>query len=272
MPRSPFRDNVVLLTGASRGIGAQLAYQLADQAACLMLAARDEQKLDEVAAACRKRGGGRVVVLSTDLVDEDQCKRLVEQTVGNYGRIDTLLYNAGRGYPQRFDVMQSLDTLRSEIALNYLGMVYCTYYALPHLKQSRGRVVGVSSFGALVGLPGPAGYNSSKHALKGFLNSLRVELLHTGVTVTSLYLGAVRTERLAETMGKNFKRIPSMSPERCAILILRAAAQRRRDVILTLEGRLLAWLYQFAPSVLDRQLSRLEELYQSPGLNDPSHS
>ena len=268
MDRDPFNTNVVLLTGASRGIGAQMAVQLADKGAWLMLAARDEQKLGEVAAACRARGG-KAALLATDLSDEGQCKRLVEETVRSYGRIDTLLYNAGRGYPRRFDALPDLDSVRSEITLNYLGMVYCSFYALPHLKQSRGRIVGVSSFGALVGLPGTAGYNSSKHALRGFLNSLRVELLGSRVTVTSLYLGAVRTERLAETMGKNIERVPTMAPKRCAALIIGAAAQRRRESILTGEGKLLVWLYALAPGLLDRQLARLERLYQAPAFSGP---
>lgn len=260
MPASSFNDNVVLLAGASRGIGEQLAYQLAAQRASLMLAARTEQRLAEVAAACRARGG-RAAVLPVDLTDEAQCKRLVEQTVAEYGRIDTLLYNAGRGYPRRFESLPGLDTVRSEIALNYLGMVCCARYALPHLRQSRGRIAAVSSFGALVGLPGTAGYNSSKHALRGFMNSLRVELHGSGVTVTSLYLGAVRTARLVETMGANVERVPTMSPERCAALILRAVARRRREQILTLEGKLLVLLYQLLPGLLDRSLSRLADLY-----------
>ena len=135
--------------------------------------------------------------MKTDVVIESECRNLIAQTTAEYGRIDTLLYNAGRGYPRRFESLPGLDTVRSEIALNYLGMVCCARYALPHLRQSRGRIAAVSSFGALVGLPGTAGYNSSKHALRGFMNSLRVELLGSGVTVTSLYLGAVRTARLA---------------------------------------------------------------------------
>ena len=258
---SPFNNNVVLLTGASMGIGEQLAYQLAEQGARLMLAARSADRLEQVAAECRKRGG-EVAFVPTDLMDEAQCQRLVEQTVATYGRIDTLLYNAGKGYPRRFDALPDLTTLKNEIMLNYLGLVYSTYYALPHLKQSRGRIVGVSSFGAWVGIPGTSGYNASKHAVRGFLNTLRAELLGTGVTVTIVFPGAVRTARLEETMGERVNRVPTMSPERCAELTLQAAAKRQRQLVMTLTGKLLVWLYQFMPGLIDRQLGRVADLYE----------
>src|SRR5438128_591559 len=107
------------------GIGEQLATQLAGQSAQLVLAARSEDKLEQVASACRALGG-KAVIQPTDLMDEAQCNRLVEFTLATYGRIDTLLYNAGRGYPTRFDKLPDLSTIRNEITLNYLGMVYCT--------------------------------------------------------------------------------------------------------------------------------------------------
>jgi short-subunit dehydrogenase len=258
---TPFRDHVIVLTGASKGIGEQLAYQLARQGAQLVLAARGADRLNDVAEVCEKLGG-QTVAIPTDVTDETQCKRLVEQTVERFGRIDVLLFNAGYGYPRRFEAFPDLDNLRRENALNYLGLVQCVYYTLPYLKQSKGRIVSVSSFGALVGLPGTIGYNASKHAARGFLNTLRAELTGTGVTVTIVYPGAVRTKRLEETMGAKVDSVPSMSPERCAEITLVAAARRKRQVIMTLEGKLLFWLSLFVPGVLDRQLGRLTSLYE----------
>lgn len=258
----PFRDNVAIVTGASQGIGAQIAYHLASQGARLTLAARDAGRLEEVAASCRARGGTALVV-PTDVTDQAACRALVAQTVAAYGRVDTLVNNAGRGYPRLVAAMPDLADLEREIALNYLGTVYCTYHALPYLRVTRGRIVGVASFGALVGLPGTAGYNSSKHAMRGFLNTLRAELVGTGVTVTVVYVGAVRTARLAETLGPNISRVPTMEPQRCAALIARAAAQRKREEVLTLQGKALAGLYALAPGLLDRPLARLGRLYES---------
>jgi short-subunit dehydrogenase len=146
--------------------------------------------------------------------------------------------------------------------LNYFGLVNCVHYALPHLKQTRGRIVGVGSFGGLVGLPGTIGYNSSKHAMRGFLNTLRAELTGTGISVTLVFPGAISGEALVATMGENAKRVPSMTPERCAQLTIQAAARRKRQHILTIQGKILFWLSLLIPSILDRQLNRLSGLYQ----------
>lgn len=262
MTRRPFQGNVVIVTGASQGIGAEIALRLAAQGARLALAARSVERLEEVATACRARGGEALSV-PTDVTDEDACKALVARTAAAYGRIDTLINNAGRGYPRLVAAMTDLADLEREMRLNYFGTVYCTYHALPYLRASRGRIVGVSSFGALVGLPGTAGYNSSKHAMRGFLNTLRAELIGTGISVTVVYAGAVRTARLVETMGRNVERVPAMTPARCAELIVRAAAARKREEVLTLEGKLLARLYAFVPGLLDRPLARLGRLYES---------
>ncbi len=243
------------------GIGEQIAYQLADQGARLMLAARSEDRLTQVAEECRQRGA-EAAYFVTDLTDETQCQWLVQHTLDTYGRIDTLLYNAGKGYPRRFDQLTDLNTVRDEINLNYMGLVSCVFYALPHLKQRKGRLVAVGSFESFVSMPGTAGYNASKHALRGFLNTLRAELLDTGVTVTVVYPGAVSTDRLRETMGANIRRVPTMTPERCAELTIQAAAQRRRQLILTAAGKLVIFFYTWFPALVERQLLWIADLYE----------
>jgi short-subunit dehydrogenase len=261
MSDSTFKGNIVLLTGASMGIGEQIAYQLADQGARLMLAARSADKLALVAEECRRRGTD-AEYLAVDLTDEAQCAALVRHTLDTYQRIDTLLYNAGKGYPRRFDQLPDLSTIREEVNLNYLGLAACTYYALPHLKETQGRLVAVASFEAFVSMPGTAGYNASKHALRGLLNTLRAELLDTGVTVTVVFPGAVSTDRLRETMGENIKRVPTMTPERCAELTVQAAAQRRRQLIMTATGKLVIFLYTWLPALVERQLLWIADLYE----------
>lgn len=259
MPHQPFKENVVIVTGASRGIGEQLAYQLAAQGSRLALAARHVETLEAVAAACRE-WGGQAIAVPTDLTDEAQCRELIERTVAEYGRIDTLINNAGLGYPRRFSDLPDLHTLRAEIDLNYLGTVYCTYYALPYLKQSRGRIVGINSFGGQIGIPGTAGYNASKHAMRGFLNTLRIELRGSGVTVSVAYLGAIRTERLKETMGGNVNKVPTMDPRRCAELILQQAARRQRQQVMTLPGKFMVWLNHWSPALVDRILGSIPSI------------
>ena len=170
-----FRDNVVVVTGASAGIGAELARQLAAGGARLALAARDAARLEEVAAECRARGG-RALAVPTDVGEEAQCAALVERAVAEYGRLDTLVNNAGISMWARFDEITDLSIFERVMRVNYLGSVYCTHHALPHLKRSRGRIVGVSSLTGKTGVPTRSGYAASKHAMAGFFDSLRIEL------------------------------------------------------------------------------------------------
>lgn len=262
MAEGPFKDNVVILTGASSGIGRALAIQLAERGAWLALAARNVEALDEVAAECRKVGaahGVRVATQCADVSDEAQCQRLVERTALQYGRIDTLVNNAGIGMWARFDELKSLKPLEEIMRVNYFGALYMTFHALPHLKQTRGRIVGVASVASKNGVPTRTGYAASKHAMVGFLDSLRIELRGTGVTVTTVYPDFVVSgfhERVVGPDGKPLGKSPLqggriMSAEQCARITMRAMAQRRRDVLMSPRSKLGIWLKLIAPNLVD---------------------
>ncbi|HEU4452343.1 MAG TPA: SDR family oxidoreductase [Longimicrobium sp.] len=256
-----FRDNVVIVTGASAGIGRELALQLAARGAHLALAARDPVKLEEVAAECRARGV-RAIAVPTDVGDEEQCGELVERTVGEFGRLDTLVNNAGISMWARFDEVTDLSGFEALMRVNYLGSVYCTHHALPHLKRSRGRIVGVSSLTGKTGVPTRSGYAASKHAMTGFFDSLRIELADSGVTVTMVYPGFVATEIRERAFGPDGRPLGAgnspvrerevMTAEECARQILEAAASRRRELIMTTRGK-VGWILKvFAPGLIDR--------------------
>jgi len=134
-----FQENVVVLTGASSGIGREMAYQLARQGAWLSLAARDVQRLEQVANTCRE-AGARALVIETDVAEESQCQRLIARTIENYGRIDTLINNAGITMWALFEEMQTLAPFERIIQVNYFGSLFCTYYALPYRKRERATV------------------------------------------------------------------------------------------------------------------------------------
>ena len=253
-----FEGKVAVITGGSRGIGRELAYQLADQGAWLSLAARGAVRLDSTAAQCRKRGG-KALAIPTDVGEPSQCQSLITQTVREYGRIDMLINNAGVSAWGKLEEMQTPTVLEHIMRVNYLGSAYCTFYALPYLKQVRGRIVGVCSLAGKKGLPALSGYAASKHAMVGFFDALRVEVADYGVSVTMVYPDSVDTESDSPKSGADdqasaskSKAVGTMSAQACAQLVLQGAAQRRREVITTSRGKILLGLNFFAPGLVDR--------------------
>ncbi len=259
MTPAVFKDNVVIITGASSGIGQELAFQLADQGARLSLAARDATRLEGVASECEKRGG-RACTVPTDVSIQEQCRNLIEQTVREYGRIDTLINNAGIGMWARFEEVKDPAFYERIMQVNYLGSVFCTFYALPYLKQTRGRIVAVSSLTGKTGVPTRSGYAASKHAMVGFFDSLRIELLETGISVTIASPGFVATDIRANNFGPDGKPLGTsparedkmMRVETCARYLIRGAARRDREIIMTPRGKFLPWLKLIAPGLVDR--------------------
>ena len=258
MRDSVLRENVMIITGASSGIGRALALQLAQQGAWLALAARNVEQLKTVAEDCR-RYSGRAIVVPTDVAEQAQCQNLVDQTVAEYGRLDTLVNNAGISMWVRFDELRDLSVFERIMRVNYLGSVYLTAYALPYLKQARGRIGAVSSLAGKNGIPTRSGYAASKHAMAGFFDSLRIELKETGVTVTMIYPGFVRSEireRAFDADGQPLKKSPVreaevMTPEECARIIINAIARRKREEVMTLRGKLGQWVKLIAPGLVD---------------------
>jgi short-subunit dehydrogenase len=258
MGEATFRDNVVIITGASTGIGRELALQLADQGAWLSLAARNVDNLEQVAAACRQRGA-RAIVVPTDVADQAQCKALIERTVAEYGRIDALVNNAGITMWAVFEEIEDLSFVERIMRVNYLGCVYCTHYALPYLKEARGRLVAVSSLAGKGGIPTRSGYAASKHAMVGFFDSLRIELADSGVTVTIIYPGFVATGVRQRAFGPDGQPLglspvqegEVMTAYECARLMVPAIAKRRRELVMTLRGKLGQWLKLLAPALVD---------------------
>jgi short-subunit dehydrogenase len=260
------KDNVVVITGASKGIGAELARQLAAKGARLVLAARGENELEEVAAQCRK-AGATVVTVKADVAVERDCQAIVSGALVAFGRLDTLVNNAGATMWAKFEDISDMSILQRIMQVNYMGAVYCTHHALPHLRASRGSIVGISSLAGRVGVPTRTGYSASKHAMTGFFDSLRIELDGSGVTVTMVYPGFVATgirENAAGPDGKPIRVSPVkegevMSVEDCARRIVTAIERRERDVVMTARGRLGLWLKLVAPGLVDRIAKRAVE-------------
>lgn len=254
-----FAENVAVITGASSGIGRALALQLAGRGAWLALAGTRADALESVAEKCRG-AGGRALAVPTDVADPDQCAALIRRTVAEYGRLDTLVNNAGISQWARFEEIEDLAPFEQMLRVNYLGAVYCTYHALPLLRASRGRLAAVSSLAGRTGVPTRSGYVASKHAMTGFFDSLRIELSGSGVSVTVVYPGFVATEirtRAAGADGKPLGTSPVregevMTAGECAARILSAVEGRRRELVMTPRGRIGLWLKLLAPGLVDR--------------------
>jgi short-subunit dehydrogenase len=263
MPNPTFYENVVIITGASSGIGRELALQLANQSAWLALGARNIEKLETVAAECRDRGG-KVLTVQTDVTDEAQCQNLVDQTVTEYGRIDTLINNAGISMRMMFEEMETFTPIETPLKVNYLGSVYCTFFALPHLKKTQGRIIALSSLTGKYGVPTRTGYAASKHAVVGFFDSLRVELAESGVSVTISYPDYVATDARKNALGPDGKPIGEthiqedkvMTVKTCAALLIKAAAERKREDNQTYRAKLGPWLKLIAPGFIDKMASK----------------
>ncbi len=252
---------VIVVTGASDGIGAEMARQWSarGERVALVLAARSVDKLEAVAAHCRARGAA-VVVQRCNVSVQAECVALIDAAVAAFGRIDLLVNNAGMSAHARLDEVADLAWYETLMRINHWGAVWCTHAALPHLKRTQGRLVAVASLAGLVGVPGRTAYSGSKFAMVGFFEALRTELLASGVSVTLAYPGVVATEtrrrgygadgRAAGTSGLD--EAGAMPVETCARLIVEGAEARRRDVVMTVRGKLGRWLKLIAPGLVDR--------------------
>ncbi|GAP99704.1 SDR family oxidoreductase [Leptolyngbya sp. NIES-2104] len=255
-----FENKTIVVTGASAGIGKGLALALAQQGANLVLAARSQAALEETAALCAKQGGRAISVL-TDVTQPEACEQLIEKAIAAFGQIDCLVNNAGITMLSRFDQVTDLAVFEQVMQVNYLGAVYCTHYALPYLKRSRGLLVAISSLCGKTAVPTRTGYVASKHAMQGFFDTLRIELQGSGVDVLVVSPGFVATDirdRALAGNGQSLGQSPrnedqgTMSIENCVRQIVTAMETRKRDHIMTLKGKVIPWAKLIAPGLVDR--------------------
>lgn len=253
-----------VVTGASGGIGEEIAVQLAAAGARVALAARRQPELERVAARCREARGDAVFVIPCDVSDRAQCEAMVAEAVRHLGRLDVLVNNAGQGMWARADDVKDLSVFETMLRVNYLSTVWCTLAALPHLKASRGRILGVGSLSGKLGVPLRSGYAAAKHAMTGFLDTLRIELEDSGVSVTMIHPGFVRTGSQARNLGTDGRPLGAMpvkvgaglTAAECAHQLLEAGLARRRDVVPGFRARLALWLRLVVPRYVDSMTAR----------------
>lgn len=251
------QDKVIIVTGASSGIGLASARQFGSEGAKVVMAARSYDKLVEFAPSVAPPE--RVLCVRCDVSQEADCRALVEATVARFGRIDVLVNNAGLSMRAMFKDLD-LKVIRTLMDVNFWGTVYCTKYALPYLLETKGSVVGIVSVVAFSALPARTGYSASKFAVRGFLDTIRMEHLKQGLHVLAFAPGYtcsnVRKAALTADGSRQgetpLNEDKLMSAEDCAKRLSRAIRRRRSQVILSPLGRLTVFAHGIAPRLLDR--------------------
>lgn len=252
-----FRDKVVIVTGASSGLGATLATEFASVGAKVVLFSPQPDRQNEVAQRCEEAGGTALPIVG-DVTKEADCRLLFEKTVAEFGTVDYLIANAGVSMWAKFGDVDDLQVFRKLVEVNYLGALNCIHFALPHLIASKGMVVAITSIQSKIGVPLHTGYVASKHALQGFCESLRMELDGTGVDILTVLPHWLRgTDLRRNAFDKDGNAIgtssrehskESISLEAAARSIMTAIHKRKRSLIIPWKLRLLLILNLFIPT------------------------
>lgn len=247
-----FKDKVVVITGASSGIGKEAAIEFASKGAKLAIISRRKEKLEELKQTLAKFGTD-VLVCPCDVSDKAQVKQMTSQVLEKFGKIDILVNNAGFAiYGTVSDL--SIEEIESQMQTNYLGMVYCTKNFLPTFqKQNSGHIVNVASVAASFGLPGIASYCASKFAMLGFSEGLKHELKGTKIGVTVVSPIMVRTNFFDH---ESFSTMPkysptSLNPKTVAKAIISASESSRLEIIVPNIVRVGVWLKHTVPFVIN---------------------
>jgi dehydrogenase/reductase SDR family protein 7B len=265
------KDKVVIITGASSGIGKALGEEFGNRGAKVVIAARDIVKLNLFAKELEKKNYN-ILAIQADISIEDDCKKLITETIKKYGSIDILVNNAGISMRALFEDVD-LKVIKQLMDTNFWGTVYCTKFALPYLLESKGSVVGVSSIAGYKGLPGRTGYSASKFAMQGFLETLRIENLKKGLHVLIACPGFtasnIRNTALAKD-GSMQGESPLdegklMTSETVAKYIIDAIEKRKHRIVLTTQGKLIVLLNKFFPKMMDKMVyNHMAKEHDSP--------
>ena len=257
MDSTLFKDKVVIVTGASSGIGRATALEFARLGSKVVLAARSAEKLLALEQEITSMGAEALSCV-TDVSIEDDCRKMVEKTIERFSTIHILINNAGISMRALFDAVD-ISVLKRIMDVNFWGTVYCTKYALPYLVGNRGSIVGVSSIAGFHGLPGRTGYSASKFAMHGFLETVRIENLKEKLHVMIIAPGFTASEvRMHALLADGSKQGNSpreekkmMSPEYVARWIVKGIRKKKRNKIMTWSGRFIALLQRIIPASVD---------------------
>ena len=252
------KNKVVIITGGSSGIGKACAFAFGKAGAKIVITGRDARKLEEVSDDLTKQGIDNLTLIA-DVSNENNNELLVEQTLQRFGKIDILINNAGISMRALFEDLD-MKVFKKVMDINFYGTVYATKACLPYILESKGSIVGISSINGYRGTPARTAYTASKYAMQGFLESLRTEVMHREVHILVACPGFtssnIRNAALVadgSVQGESPREEDKMmSAEEVADEILKATKKRKRDIVLTTQGKLAVFLNKWAPGFMDK--------------------
>ncbi len=257
-----FENKIIIITGASEGIGCEMALQLSKQNCRLVLASRSFDKLENLAQIIRKNGS-EALPIKCDITIDTDCKKLIEKTIEHFGGIDILINNAGatsRALIENTDI----EVLKTLMEINYWGAVRLTKATLPQIRKNKGMLIAISSVIGKVPVPGRSGYAAAKHALEAYYETLRMELQDEDVDVLVIRPSYTKTNTrinalTADGTKQNYSTLDEeklLSPEIAATKILNAIRNKKNGFTLgkKMEGSLLIRLYQLMPEFISRMI------------------
>lgn len=255
MPVHSIRGQTVVITGATSGIGHETARAFARGGARVVAAGRRQERLDELVAEIESRGGEALAV-RTDVADQGQVERLIEQAQSRFGSVDTLVNNAGVGIVARFED-QSIDDFRRVMEVNFWGAVYGCKAVVPVMRQqpNGGVIINISSILGRRGMPFETAYCASKFALRGFSEALRTEVMSAGIDVSTVFPGAVESEIWESASNQTGLEMPNFMPKFPARELARIIVQDARfpqpEIVMAADAQAIDFFNTLAPALMD---------------------
>ena len=249
-------EKVIVVTGGTDGIGKSLVEQYLQKYAKVATCGRNEAKITQLLS---ENNNANLFAMQCDVSDETSARNFIEETILKFGRIDILINNAGISMRSLFRNV-ALDAMKKVMDVNFWGAVHCTKFALDTLVQHKGIIVGVSSIAGYRGLPGRSGYSASKFALNGWMEALRTELMDSGVHVMWVAPGFTQSNVRKAALTKDgnaqeqspLNESKLMTSDACASHIIKAIEQKKRNLVLTFQGKQTVFMNKFFPTLTDR--------------------